>query len=95
MRVTSEMKRKYLSRRIEEIGRIRGQLVSNDFSLAQTVGHQIKGNAKTFEFPEIAEIGIEMEVAAKKQDRLNLNLCLGHLDEFLNQNRGIFGQQTQ
>lgn len=92
MRVTSEMKKRYISRRIEEIKLIQGQIGANDFTLAQTVGHQIKGNAKTFEFPEIAVIGVEMEAAAKERDSKNLNICLRHLSEYFDQSCGIFGQ---
>lgn len=91
MRVTSEMKRRYVSRRIEEIKLIQCQLGTNDFTLAQTVGHQIKGNAKTFEFPEIAVIGVEMEAAAKAGNSKNLDICLRHLSEYFDQSCGIFG----
>lgn len=36
----------------------------NDFREAAKLGHQVKGNAVTFEFPKMASLGVEIEKAA-------------------------------
>ena len=72
MQVPVELKIKYLSRRFQDIERLRLSLEQDDYSLAQKLGHQVKGNAVTFDFPQIAFIGVEMEMAAQKKDKEKL-----------------------
>jgi HPt (histidine-containing phosphotransfer) domain-containing protein len=69
MQVPVELKLKYLSRRIAEIRSLRELLDSGDFSLALKLGHQVKGNAETFEFPQIAPLGVAIEEAARCRDK--------------------------
>ena len=69
MKIPVELKRKYLQRRIEEIDGLLNSLESGDFTLALRLGHQVKGNAQTFEFPQIAPLGVQIEKAAKEMDR--------------------------
>ena len=72
MVVPLELKQKYLSRRIQDLIHLKEALAKNDFSIALKLGHQVKGNAVTFEFPHMASIGVELEHAAKKQDKETL-----------------------
>ncbi len=69
MVVPVELKQRYLSRRIQDLIDLKEALAKNDYSLALKLGHQVKGNAGTFEFPHMAIIGVELENAAKKQDK--------------------------
>lgn len=69
MQVPVELKRKYLERRIQDIDHLISSLEENDFAPAIKLGHQVKGNAVTFEFPQMAPLGIEIENAAKNQDK--------------------------
>ena len=71
MKVPVELKIKYLSRRIQDIERLRSSLEQGDYSFAQKLGHQVKGNAVTFDVPQIAQLGHEMERAALKKEYLN------------------------
>jgi HPt (histidine-containing phosphotransfer) domain-containing protein len=68
MQVPTELKTMYLNRRIQDISKIKSGLKSGDFGLAEKLGHQVKGNAETFEFPEMANLGLEIEKAAIKKD---------------------------
>ena len=68
MKLPIELKRKYLHRRLEDMRIVRLTVDQGDFSQALRVGHQVKGNAQTFEVPQIAWLGTELETAAKKQD---------------------------
>ncbi len=72
MKVPVELKKRYLSRRFQELALLREALMKDDFSHALRIGHQVKGNADTFEFPHMASIGSELEHAAKKQDKEKL-----------------------
>lgn len=69
MKIPVELKRKYLERRIEEIQHLLDSLDGDDFSVALRLGHQVKGNAQTFEFPQMAPLGIQIELAAKNRDK--------------------------
>lgn len=70
MHVPQELKIKYLDRRIMDIQLLRSSLSKGDFALALKLGHQVKGNAATFEFPQMAQLGCEIEMAAKCHDRI-------------------------
>jgi HPt (histidine-containing phosphotransfer) domain-containing protein len=74
MQVPVELKRKYLERRIEDIQVLLSSLEVNDFAPALKLGHQVKGNALTFDFPQMAPIGIEIELAAKNHDKVSVQL---------------------
>ncbi len=58
---------------------IAAALGQGDFDTIRSLGHNMKGTGTTFGFPQISEIGDELEQAAKKQDadsarKLNANL---------------------
>jgi HPt (histidine-containing phosphotransfer) domain-containing protein len=79
LKVPPELKTKYLSKRILEIELIRRQIQLGDFSLAEKVGHQVKGSATTFGFSFLSEIGEELENAAIKREA---TVVLKLLDQF-------------
>ena len=58
----------YLRRRVEEFPALAAELAEGQFDLAKKIGHQVKGNAATFSFPVLADMGIELEEAAKSAD---------------------------
>lgn len=83
MQVPVELKIKYLGRRFQDIERLRLSLEQDDFSLAQKLGHQVKGNAVTFDFPQIAFIGVEMEKAALRKDKEKVNILIQKMEAVL------------
>lgn len=80
MQVPVELKIKYLSRRIQEIEKLKVSLEEGDYSLAQKIGHQVKGNAVTFDVPQIAFIGLEMEKAAQRQDKERVKILMSKME---------------
>lgn len=72
MQVPLELRKKYIQRRMEELHLLRESLDYNDFGPALRLGHQVKGNAATFEFPHIGSIGQQMEIAARNQNKEEL-----------------------
>lgn len=85
MQVPLDLKIKYLSRRMQDIEKLRHSLEQEDFSLAVKVGHQIKGNAVTFEVPQIAFLGFEMEKAAIKRDKEKVKLLIQKMESIIQQ----------
>ena len=80
MQVPVELKIKYLSRRIQDIEKLKVSLDQGDYSLAVKLGHQVKGNAVTFDVPQIAFIGLEIEKAAKKQDKEKVKILVEKME---------------
>jgi HPt (histidine-containing phosphotransfer) domain-containing protein len=80
MKLPIELKKKYLDRRLEDIKLLRLTLDQGDFSHALRVGHQVKGNAVTFEVPRLAPIGNEMETAAKRRDIEKLRILIQRME---------------
>ena len=90
MVVPAELKQRYLSRRIQDIARLREALLQDDFSPALKLGHQVKGNAVTFEFPHMASLGVELEHAAKKQDKKTLMALVEKMESAISSAQNIF-----
>lgn len=80
MEVPVELKRKYLERRVQDIQHLISSLDRNDFAPAAKLGHQVKGNAVTFDFPQMAPIGIQIEQAAKTRNKEELKLLIKLMD---------------
>lgn len=83
MQVPVELKIKYLNRRFQDIERIRACLENDDYTFAQKLGHQVKGNAVTFDVPQIAFIGLEMEKAAEKKDKEKVKILIQKMESVL------------
>jgi HPt (histidine-containing phosphotransfer) domain-containing protein len=74
-----EARQLYITRRQNDLSECLKAIESDDFSFFKKIGHQIKGNATTFGFDELAPIAIAMEQAATQQDKIKLR---GILNEF-------------
>lgn len=90
MQVPVELKIKYLSRRLQDIERLRLSLEQEDYSIAQKVGHQIKGNAVTFDVPQIAFIGLEMEKAAKRKDKEKVKILIQKMESIIQSVQAVY-----
>ena len=83
MQVPVELKIKYLSRRMQDIKRLKTSLEMDDYSFVQKVGHQVKGNAVTFDVPQIAPIGSEMEKAAQVKDKETVKILIQQMESII------------
>lgn len=90
MVVPVELKQKYLSRRIQDLTRLKEALTRNDFQPALRLGHQVKGNADTFEFPHMTSIGAELERAAKREDKETLMSLVSKMESAISSAQNIF-----
>ncbi|MEK2687740.1 Hpt domain-containing protein [Bdellovibrio sp. GT3] len=66
-KVSADVQVRYLLRRIGELSDIETSDAVN-FELAKKMGHQIKGNADTFEFPNLTEMARALEAKADQSD---------------------------
>ncbi len=85
MHVPIDLKIKYLKRRTQDIEKLRILLSQEDYRDAAKLGHQVKGNAITFEFPQMAGLGIEIEKAALNRDKESLNSLLEKMEDMIQQ----------
>jgi HPt (histidine-containing phosphotransfer) domain-containing protein len=90
MQVPVELKRKYIDRRINDIQSLLKSLEDNDYAPAAKLGHQVKGNAGTFELPQMTEIGVAIELAALQSDRTALEVLAQRMTLELLQARQLF-----
>ena len=83
MDIPVELKTRYLRRRLEELNRLNVSLENGDFSIALNLGHQVKGNAVTFELPDIGRIGSKIEIAAKNKNKEEVKLRAQEMRNFI------------
>lgn len=95
MVVPVELKQKYLSRRIQDLANMKEALLKNDFAPALKLGHQVKGNADTFEFPHMTTIGVELEHAAKRQDKETLMGLVKKMESAISTAQSFFTGSVQ
>jgi HPt (histidine-containing phosphotransfer) domain-containing protein len=87
MKIPAELKRKYLDRRIKDLENLRHSLNQDDYSPALKLGHQVKGNAVTFDFHEIAPFGVAMEIAAQVKDKEQITHIIIKMEELIHMAR--------
>lgn len=71
MKIPLEMRRAYLSRRSTEFSVLLSQCQiadSVDWQKVKTMGHQVKGSAESFLFPELTPLADLLEEAGRRQD---------------------------
>ncbi len=68
MELSPEQKKQYLIRRHKDLADCLKALETLDSAVLQRVGHQIKGNALTFGYPDLGTIGDALEKAIRAQD---------------------------
>lgn len=90
MIVPIELKIKYLIRRLQDLSKLKQSLEGEDYSFAQLVGHQVKGNAVTFEVPQIAHFGLEIERAAIKCDKEKLRILIDKMESLLVREKSLY-----
>lgn len=83
MEIPVELKTRYLRRRLEELNRLKLSLENDDFSIALSLGHQVKGNAVTFELPDIGLLGSKIELAAKNKNKEEVQFLAQEMRNFI------------
>lgn len=78
-----EMRKNYLERRFNELKKLQENKKNPDFLFIKNLGHQIKGNAKSFDFNDLTEIGITFEKVAKSKDLSSFLLAIDDFEKHL------------
>lgn len=83
MEIPQEAKNKYLQRREKDLRDCLLALQSSDFDVFVRIGHQLKGNAITFGFEPLSEIGERLESSGKQQDRQKMQKALNDFETYI------------
>lgn len=86
MQILNDHKIKYLNRRMIEIEELKESLLNEDYDVAISVGHRLKGNGETFGFSIISSLGIDMEKAALAKDKEKLSEIIKSLEMIVKDN---------
>ena len=74
---------KYIVRRHEELDVAKQALSKGDLSPIQSMGHKLKGNGATFGFPELGELGAELEEAAAERRVEQITNLMSRFEKWL------------
>jgi HPt (histidine-containing phosphotransfer) domain-containing protein len=77
-KASQESRIRYLKRRIEEMT-VLMQSSPLDLELAKKMGHQIKGNAESFDFSDIAMMGKVLDKAAIMGQEQEVRKCVADI----------------
>ena len=72
LEIPDDLKARYLERRRKDVPTLEEAVRSSDFVVMERIGHQIKGNAVSFGYPELESIGRDMENAARDENLAEL-----------------------
>jgi CheY-like chemotaxis protein len=74
----------FLRRQRHALANLRTALSSCDFENVRVFAHNLKGNGKSYGFPELSVLGGQMEMAAREQDSGVVSSVFGKISEYLN-----------
>ena len=73
----------YLNHRRQELSELKKYLNSSQYEKIQSLGHRLKGNAKSYGFEELGWIGRKLEDAAEKHDGKEIQSLISETEEYL------------
>jgi HPt (histidine-containing phosphotransfer) domain-containing protein len=79
---------RYLEHRARDVAALRHALDVEDFPSVGRIGHNLRGNGRSYGFPELAAIGEGLEAAARAKNAARIREQLESLDAWLRANRG-------
>ncbi len=86
----AEIVPKFLQRCRQTVVEFQDAVLSGDFTGARRIGHALHGTASSFGFEEMAEIGKEIEQAARACDTGTLKALAEQLDTHVARVRPVF-----
>ncbi len=81
--IPKEARERYLERRKADLDKLQIALKSQAFNEFKRIGHQLKGNAASFGYPELEKIALQMEAAAERGDIQDVERYLKLLHDWL------------
>ena len=74
--IPEDARARYLERRKVDLEILRADVAGLTFEAFKRIGHQLKGNAASYGYPELEVVGIHMEDAGDRQDQKSASTCL-------------------
>lgn len=68
MFISPEARKRYVERRQKDFETLSAALLTGELGPIQRIGHQLKGNAASFGYPELEKVAIALELAAEAGD---------------------------
>jgi CheY-like chemotaxis protein len=75
----------YLKSRCQELEEFKNLLDKENFEKLQTLGHRLKGNAKSYGFEELGKLGSKLEEAAMNRDVSRIRTLIVETERYLTQ----------
>jgi two-component system response regulator HydG len=86
---------KFIEHRQRDVGAIRAAVEAGDFEVIARLAHNMRGNGKSYGFPEITDIGTRMEAVAYAQDATGVHEELVALEAWLLESRDATGHEVR
>ncbi|MEO5968973.1 MAG: response regulator, partial [Bdellovibrionia bacterium] len=81
----AELVPEYLKNRKAEIGELRQLIEKADFKKMETIGHRLKGNAKSYGFEDLGKLGGQLESASREKDPTKAGAIITDMEKLLAQ----------
>lgn len=75
----------YYQQRREDLANLRKAMEAGDWAKVVNIGHKIKGSAATYGFPELGEVGAEIEKEAGKKNAGKVRTGIDYIENWLRQ----------
>ncbi len=77
------MRKNYIERRFLDLQNLKKLADAPDFNLVKNLGHQLKGNAKSFGFDDLTSVAIAFEKTAERQDKISFLSAVADFEKYL------------
>jgi HPt (histidine-containing phosphotransfer) domain-containing protein len=74
---------RFIAHRAEDVATIRQALDRGDYAIIARLGHNMRGNGRSYGFPDVATIGERMEAAARTPDVAGVCEQLAALEDWV------------
>lgn len=83
MQLPDELYRNYHNRRKSDLERLKAALQENNVEPFRVLGHQLKGNAPTYGYDDLAKLGEEMEALSPEDFRTRAPMVLAAFETWI------------
>ena len=80
----AELVPEYLKNRKLELAELGKLLEASNFKKMETIGHRLKGNAKSYGFEDLGKLGARLELASKEKNSTQAFEVITEMEKFLN-----------
>jgi HPt (histidine-containing phosphotransfer) domain-containing protein len=81
----AELVPEYLKNRKAEIGELKKLIEKCDYKKMETIGHRLKGNAKSYGFEDLGKLGGRLETASKEKNPTQAQEIVRDMEKLLEQ----------